>query len=70
VTRGIRDQTILPTIAAARAAVVARLRTLATRLEGLSVEVAAEVLVLIEPALQSFEQHAALALERAPAAPS
>jgi len=40
---------------------------LATRLEGLSVEVAAEVLLLIEPALQSIEQQAELALERAPA---
>jgi hypothetical protein len=39
---------------------------LATRLEGLSVEVAAEMLGLIEPALQSFEQQAASALERAP----
>jgi hypothetical protein len=55
---------------AGRAAVVARLRALATRLEGLSLDTAADVLVLVEPALQAFEQQAALALERAPGGPS
>ena len=61
-------QTTPPTIAAGQAAVVTRLRTLATRLEGLSVEVATEVLLLIEPAVEAFERQAALALERAPLA--
>ena len=59
-------QTTLPTVAAARAAAVARLRTLATQLEALPLDAAADVLVLVEPALRSFEQHAARALERAP----
>ncbi len=63
-------RTTLPTVAAGRAAVVARLRALATRLEGLSLDTAADVLVLVEPALQAFERHAAIALERAPAGPS
>jgi len=62
-------QTTLPTIAAGQAAVVTRLRTFAGRLEGLSVEVATEVLLLIEPAVEAFERQAALALERAPLAP-
>ena len=60
-------QTTLSTVAAGRAAFVARLRTIATRLEGLPLDAAAEVLVLVEPALRSLEQQAALALERAPA---
>src|SRR5262245_38347845 len=38
------------------AAVVARLRALATRLEGLPLAAAADVLVLVEPALRSFER--------------
>jgi hypothetical protein len=57
----------LPTVAAGRAGVVARLRALATRLDKLPLDAAADVLVLIEPALRSLEQQAALALERAPA---
>jgi hypothetical protein len=43
-------QTTLPTVAAGRAAVVARLRALATRIDELPLDVAAEVLILIEPA--------------------
>jgi hypothetical protein len=62
-------QTTLPTVAAGRAAVVARLRTLATRLDALPLDTAADVLVLVEPTLQAFERQAALALERAPTAP-
>lgn len=60
----------LSTVAAGRAAVVARLRALAARLYMLLLDAAADVLVLVEPALRSFEQHAALALDRAPAGPS
>jgi hypothetical protein len=61
-------QTTLPTFAAGRAAVVDRLRALATRLNEFPLDTAADVLVLVEPAaLQAFEQRAALALERAPA---
>jgi hypothetical protein len=40
---------------------------LAAALEALPLDAAGEVLVLLEPALATFEQHAALALERAPA---
>jgi hypothetical protein len=47
-------------------AVVARLRALAARLDELPLDAAADVLVLVEPALRSFEQHMVLALERAP----
>jgi len=61
-------QATMPAVAAGRAAVVARLRVLATRLDDLPLDAAAEVLVLIEPALEAFEPQAALALERAPAA--
>jgi hypothetical protein len=57
----------LATLAAGRTATVARLRALAARLEELPLDAAAEVLVLLEPALAGFERHAALALERAPA---
>jgi len=57
----------LATVAAGRTALVARLRTIAARVEALPLESAAEVLVLLEPAVAAFEQHAALALERAPA---
>ena len=60
-------RTTLPTVAAGRAAVVARLRILATRLEGLPLADAAEVLMLVGSALATFERQAALALERAPA---
>lgn len=49
---------------AGRAAVVA---ALATRIDELPLDAAAEVLILIEPTLATFERHAALALERAPA---
>jgi hypothetical protein len=56
------------TVAAGRTALVARLRAIATRLEALPLDAAAEVLVLLEPAVAMFEQQAALALERAPAA--
>jgi len=61
-------QTTLPTVAAGRAAVVARLRALATQIDELPIDAAAEVLILVEPALATFERHAALALQRAPAA--
>jgi hypothetical protein len=59
-------QTTLPTVAAGRAAVVTRLRALATRLDELPLDSAADVLVLVEPALAAFERQAAFALERAP----
>ena len=55
----------LATVAAGRTALVARLRAIAARLEALPLN-AAEVLLLLEPAAAAFEQHAALALERAP----
>jgi hypothetical protein len=57
----------LPRVAAGRAAVVARLRALATRLDDLPLDAAAEVLNLVEPALATFERQAALALTRSPA---
>jgi hypothetical protein len=66
-TRSMPDDAFaqtLPRVAAGRAAVVARLHALATRLDQLPLDAAAEVLVLVEPALQAFEQQAALALER------
>jgi hypothetical protein len=56
----------LATVAAGRVALVARLRALATRVEELPLDAAAEVLVLLEPALAALEQQASLALERAP----
>jgi hypothetical protein len=48
----------MPKVAAGRAAVITQLRALATRLEELPLEVAADVLVLVEPALRSFERQA------------
>jgi hypothetical protein len=57
----------LATVAAGRTALVARLRTIAARVEALPLTTAAEVLILLEPAVATFERHAALALERAPA---
>ena len=51
----------LATVAAGRTALVERLRAVATRIEELPLDAAAEVLVLLEPAT------AALALERAAA---
>jgi len=57
----------LATVATGRTAMVAtRLRTIAGRVEALPLESAAEVLVLLEPAVAAFEGQAALALERAP----
>jgi hypothetical protein len=57
----------LATVATGRTALVARLRTIAARVEELPLDAAAEVLVLLEPALAALEQQAAGALERAPA---
>jgi hypothetical protein len=57
----------LATVAAGRTALVARLRTIAARLEALPPDAAAEVLVLLEPALAALEEQAARALERAAA---
>ena len=56
----------LATLAAGPTALVDRLRAIADRVEELPLESVAEVLVLVEPALRSFEQQAALALERLP----
>jgi hypothetical protein len=56
----------LATVAAGHTALVTRLRALAGRLEELPLAAAAEVLVLVEPALEAFERQAALALERSP----
>jgi hypothetical protein len=56
----------LATVAAGCTALVARLRTIAARIEELPLESAAEVLALLEAPMAAFEQHAALALERAP----
>jgi hypothetical protein len=56
----------LATVATGRTALAARLRTIAARVEALPLESAAEVLVLLEPALAALEEQAALALERAP----
>jgi hypothetical protein len=56
----------LATVAAGRTALVDRLRTIAARVEGLPLDAAAEVLVLLEPAVAALEREAALALERAP----
>jgi hypothetical protein len=56
----------LATVAAGRTALVERLRTIASRVEELPLESAAEVLVLLEPAVAVLEREAALALERAP----
>jgi hypothetical protein len=57
----------LATVAAERTALVGRLQALAARLEQLPLDTAADVLVLLEPALAALEQQAQLALERAPA---
>jgi hypothetical protein len=57
----------LATVATGRTALVARLRTIAARVEELPLDAAAEVLVLLEPAMAALEQDAARALERAPA---
>jgi hypothetical protein len=56
----------LAAVAAGRTTMVARLRTIASSVEELPLGAAAEVLVLLEPALAALEQQAALALERAP----
>jgi hypothetical protein len=56
----------LATVAKEGTALVARLRALATRVEQLPLDAAAEVLVLLEPTLAALEQQAGLALERAP----
>src|SRR5262245_21513983 len=52
----------LPKVAAGRTALLARLRSIAARVEALPLESAAEVLVLLEPAT-ALEREAALALE-------
>jgi hypothetical protein len=51
------------TLAAGRIALVARLRTIANRLEALPLDDAAEVLVFLGPAVDALERKAALALE-------
>src|SRR5262249_20855209 len=56
----------LATVAAGRTALVERLRAIAARVEAFPLDATAEVLVLLEPAMATFEQHAILALERAP----
>src|SRR5262249_12392172 len=56
-----------PPVAAGRAAAVAQLRDLATRLEQLPFDAVAEALVLLEPTLDDLRRQAALALDRAPA---
>ena len=56
----------LETVAAGRTALVARLRTLAARVEALPLERAAEVLGVLEAAVAACEQRAAPVLERAP----
>jgi len=54
-------------VAAGRTAFVTRLRAIADRLEELPLDAAAaEVLVLLEPAVDALERHARLALERTP----
>jgi hypothetical protein len=58
----------LARVATGRTALSARLRAIATRLEALPLDAAAEVLILLEPAVATFERHAALGLERAPTA--
>jgi hypothetical protein len=58
----------LTLVATGRTALVARLRTIAARVEALLLKRAAEVLVLVEAAVAAFDREAALALERAPAA--
>jgi hypothetical protein len=51
----------LATVAAGRTALVTRLRTIAGRVEVLPLDAAAEVLILLEPALAAVEQQAARA---------
>jgi hypothetical protein len=58
----------LATVAAGRAVAVAELRQLADRLERLALDDVAEVLVLLEPALDDLRRQAALVFERLPAA--
>lgn len=56
-------------VATGRTATVTRLRAHLPRApEELPLDAATEVLVLLEPAVATFERHAALELERAPAA--
>jgi hypothetical protein len=57
----------LATLAAGRTAAVTQLRQLAAALEALPLDAVAEVLVLLEPALDDLQRQAAVALERAPA---
>jgi predicted trehalose synthase len=59
-------ETTLETVAAGRAATVAQLHQLADRLEQVPLDAVAEVLVLLEPALDDLRRQAAFALERAP----
>jgi hypothetical protein len=56
----------LTRVAGGRAATVARLRTLATRLEQLPLEDAVDALLLLEPVLAKLVLQADRALERAP----
>jgi len=56
----------LATLAAGRSALVERLRTIAARVKELPLDAAAEVPVLLEPAVGALDREAALALERAP----
>jgi hypothetical protein len=55
------------TVAAGRSALVARLRAIASRLEELPLDTAAEVLVLLEPAVARLDRWAELALTPAQA---
>ena len=48
------------------AALVERLRTIAGRVEALPLDAAADVLVLVTPALEVFERQTTLPLDRAP----
>jgi hypothetical protein len=57
----------LATVAAGRTALVTRLCGIASRIEELPLDAAAEVLILLEPAMAALEQQAAQALERVPA---
>jgi hypothetical protein len=58
----------LARVAEGRAASVAQLHALATRLEQLPLEDAVDALLLLEPALAELARHADRALERAPKA--
>ena len=61
----------LSKVEAGRVGTVQRLRVLALRLEQLPLEVAADVLVILEPTLAALERQAGLALEpQATAAPA